>query len=112
MSTPTFVPPTASEYGYQSVITGPAPRPEPAHVAPARMEADAIVTRFGLSCVEDIDAHLKAFGFPAATGWVGRVHHYENGGVAATTRTVYSEDKVREWEHHILALADRIRQVR
>jgi hypothetical protein len=113
MSTETkFMPPIPSEYGFQNVMVGPAPRPEPPHVAPSRIDADAVVKRFDLSSVEEIDSYLKSFGFPASLGYSGRVKHHASGGSSASFRTIYDLGKVEEWEATILRLADRIRKVR
>ena len=111
-TTPKFIPPIPSEYGFASVIVGPAPRPEPERVAPARIDAAEVVTRYDLAAPEDIDSHLRHFGFPASLGRVGRVRHHANGGHSASFRTIYDLGKVEEWEATILQLADRIRKVR
>jgi hypothetical protein len=101
-----------SEYAFQTIVTGPAPRPEPPHAAPSRIDAEGVVKRYGLASPEDIDSYLKQFGFPASLGYSGRVRHHVSGGSSAQLRTMYDLCKVQEWEDGVLALAARIRKAR
>jgi hypothetical protein len=112
--TTTFIP---GEYGH-TVMQGPPLPPEKDWQAEnaarmkARLDSAAIVARYQLTDALEIDTHLKAFGFPAALGYLSRVKWYENGGVSADARTVYDNVKVAEWEASILQLADTIRKSR
>jgi hypothetical protein len=102
-----------SEYApFGTLTVGPPVRPEPARVAPVHLKAAAVVERYGLAAVEDIDTRLKPFGFPAMAGWHGRAVVMTTGGTVGTTQTLYALSKIEEWEDSILQLADHIRTIR